>query len=91
MKITLDANPSDVPCGMKVTAEDGQDFIVQTDWEYPGLSSTFGGPSGCNCGASDGTIDCAACKLTASEMISLAAEWLNDNDGAEAEDPGYFD
>lgn len=38
----------------------------------------------------DGTIDCPDCGLTATEFISAAYDWLRDNDGAEADDPGYF-
>ena len=37
----------------------------------------------------DGTVNCK-CGVTASQFIQAAGEWLRDNDGAQAEDPGYF-
>lgn len=44
----------------------------------------------CNHEGTDGTVKCS-CGLTASDFIAAASEWLDDNIGAEAEDPGYFD
>ena len=38
----------------------------------------------------DGTIDCPECWATASDFIASAREWIDDHDGAEVEDPGYF-
>jgi hypothetical protein len=38
----------------------------------------------------DGTVDCKHCGVTAGEFIAAAGEWLRDNDGATADDPGYF-
>lgn len=43
----------------------------------------------CDHSSTDGTVDCK-CGVTASQFIQAAGEWLRDNDGAEAEDPGYF-
>jgi hypothetical protein len=40
--------------------------------------------------ATDGTVDCPVCKKTASSFIEEAREYLDQNDGAEAEDTGYF-
>lgn len=131
MKITLDANPSDAPCCLKIIADDGRDLLVQTDWDWPGIASTFGfslasvqkcdkcgktsekhfnrvvkfcphcinavGFPGTNVGstchhsATDGTIDCPECGIRAGEFISAARQWMADNDGAQADDPGYFD
>ena len=45
----------------------------------------------CEHDGTDGTVACDKCGMTASQFICAAGEWLNDNDGAEAEDPGYFD
>lgn len=140
MKITLDSNPSDAPCCLKITAENGQYLLVQTDWDWPGIASTFGWSiesvqnakrdgdfdwtaecgikvcqsckqayypmelenNRCECGArcytfttcdhsgSDGTVDCKECGCKASQFIQAARQWLDDNDGAQAEDPGYF-
>ena len=44
----------------------------------------------CDHAGTDGTVDCPQCKLTATDFITAAGEWLDDNIGAEAEDPGYF-
>lgn len=77
MKITLDSNPSDAPGCLKIVAEDGRDILIQTDWDLPGVASTFGWP-------------CPKCDTNASFFIQCAREWLDENDGAQAEDPGYF-
>lgn len=39
MKITL--STSDFGCFL-IQAEDGRDILIQSDWEFPGLASTFG-------------------------------------------------
>jgi len=39
----------------------------------------------------DGTVDCKDCGLTATDFIGAASDWLDDNDGATVEDPGYFE
>lgn len=44
----------------------------------------------CDHDGTDGTVDCKACGLTAGDFIAAAGEWLSENDGATAEDPGYF-
>jgi len=31
------------------------------------------------------------CGVQAGEFISAAGEWLRENDGVTADDPGYFD
>ena len=38
----------------------------------------------------DGSVDCE-CGMPASEFITAAGEWLRDNHGLTARDPGYFD
>lgn len=100
MKITLEANPSDAPCCIKIVAEDGRDILVQTDWDWPGVASTFGWSTrnvlsqhtpGCDHCGTDGTVDCPECQVPASRFIESARAWIDDNDGAEAEDPGYFE
>jgi len=65
----------------------GETLLVTTDYDYPGLASTFGWVP-CDCGETDGTVDCP--HRTASEMISEAAEYLDNHVGDEVEDPGYF-
>ncbi len=120
--MTLDSNPSDAPCCVKVIADDGRDVLFQTDWDWPSVASVFGfrlksvqkcavcgeistGLTNwvvkychscqqntgdiCSHDATDGTINCK-CGVTASDFICAARDYLNDNDGAQAEDPGYF-
>lgn len=73
--------------------------FVQSDWDYPGVASTFGwslrsvqresGPKCCHYGT-DGTVACPDCGMLAGDFIRAAYDYLCDNDGAEADDPGYF-
>lgn len=70
-----------------LVADDGRDILVQTDWDYPGVASTFGWQA-CSCGLTDGTVDCAHRK--AGEMIQEAAAYLDDHIGDQVDDPGYF-
>jgi hypothetical protein len=70
-----------------VVCEDGGDLLVQTDWDYPGLASTFGW-SPCPCGETDGTVDCP--HRSADEMIAEAREFLRAHAGDTVDDPGYF-
>jgi len=84
MKITLDEGDFGT---YLVRAEDGRDVLVQTDWDFPGIASTFGWIP-CPCGRTDGTVDCA--HKTASDMIAEARAFLDDHIGATTEDPGYF-
>jgi hypothetical protein len=182
MTITLNANPSDAPCCLKIEAEDGRDMLVQTDWDWPAIASVFGWSirdvkpkiltacfnrfsfdmpleavddcshsracdddvehwakeierpgeitpellalelkeygawnaeelsdddanwhrivwlaagnlkdDMCEHANTDGTVDCPKCGVKASQFIQEARQWLDDNDGAEAEDPGYFE
>lgn len=44
----------------------------------------------CSHDNSDGSIDCTDCGVTASDFISAATLWLEENNGIEADDPGYF-
>lgn len=105
-RIILDSDTSDCPgavCKI-VNAENNRDILVQTDWDAPSVASSFGwdmrsvqvqnaGYYGvrCNHSGTDGTVDCPDCGLKASTFISEAMDWINSNDGAEADDPGYFD
>ena len=68
-------------------AEDGLDLLVQTDFDFPGVATTFGW-SACSCGATDGTVDCD--HRTADEMIVEARDFLRAHAGDAADDPGYF-
>lgn len=128
-KITRNTNCNAPGCLGMIEHPDGRTVLVQTDWDYPGVASTFGwslalvqrAPHYCcgeeapcddpactectaarelaaeieECGPcdhdrTDGTIDCPDCGVTAGEFISAAADWLSENDGATADDPGYF-
>jgi hypothetical protein len=75
-----------------------ESYLVQTDWDYPGVAQSFGWSlrevqkpgSDCPHEATDGTVPCKACGLTQTDFISSAYDWLRDNHGVTAEDPGYF-
>ena len=67
--------------------DDGQELLVQTDWDYPGVASNLGW-SPCH-GDTDGTVDCS-CGKRARDLIASAAEFLDDHIGESFEDPGYF-
>ena len=77
-----------------------QSVLVQTDWDYPGVAGSFGWnmaevqqeerTAPCDHSGTDGTVTCPECSLTATDFISAAYDWLISNDGATAEDPGYF-
>ena len=85
MKITLERGDFST---YLIVAEDGRDILIQTDFDYPGIASTFGW-SPCDCGATDGTVDCG--HKAASQMIAEAQMFLDDNIGESVEDPGYFE
>jgi hypothetical protein len=69
---------------------------VQTDWEYPGVASSFGwsirddGDGDCDHNGTDGTVDCPSCGRTVIAFINSAAEYL-DSEPVAYDDPGYFD
>ena len=104
MKVTLDANPSDALCCIKLVAEDGRDILVQTDWDYPSIAANLGfslidcqvlqsnyyGAGPCDHDGTDGTVDCKACGYPAAAFIREAGEFLREHDGDNFEDPGYF-
>ncbi len=84
------------PCGFLIVADgagpyssDPHDTVmIQTDWDYPGVASRTGFVP-CECGATDGTVDCEHHK--ASDMIAAAYDWLAERDGqAFAELSDYF-
>tara|TARA_R100000234_G_scaffold110704_1_gene83244 strand:- start:996 stop:1280 length:285 start_codon:yes stop_codon:yes gene_type:complete len=70
-----------------IESDSGQTVLIQSDWDYPGVASSFGWTA-CDCGETDGTVDCS--HKTASEMIASAGEYLSENIGAAVDDPGYF-
>jgi hypothetical protein len=56
--------------------ETGDTKYVQSDWDIPGIATSFGA-----------NIDDT---LPASKQIAAAGEWIDENWGVTAEDPGYF-
>lgn len=140
-KITWDTDCNAPCCAGRIVAEDGRDILVQTDWDWPSVASTFGWSVAdvqnakregefdwkaecgvfkcpecssawypmeleqglcpdCDCAAerftpceheaTDGTVPCKACGLKPGDFIAAAGDYLDDNDGATADDPGYF-
>jgi len=77
-----------------VNEETGEDILIQTDWDYPGVASYLGWqhicPDGEAHGETDGTVDCPVCGESSSDMIGEAGEFLDDHIGDTFEDPGYF-
>jgi len=84
MNITLREGDFGTFC---LIAGDGREILVQIDYDFPGLASTFGW-SPCPCGDTDGTVDCD--HRTADEMIADARDFLRAHVGDTADDPGYF-
>lgn len=88
------------PCcpGEIVRECDGASILIHVDYDCPGVAETFGWdirtvqhPGGrCDHSATDGTVDCPACGITASQFIAEAGDWLAAHDGVTADDPGYF-
>lgn len=77
-----------VPTGYVVHTVDYAHSILIGDADAPGVAETFGWCP-CDCGATDGTVDCA--HRTAEAMLAEAINYLDSvaDMGATAEDPGY--
>jgi len=132
VQITWNTDVNAPCCLGEILADNGESVLIQTDWDYPGVASTFGwsvqnvqkpiaertlqsaltdldgidtlaeltrlvgecwqdeSENPCRHSETDGTVDCPECGVTAGEFIGAASEWLSDNDGATADDPGYF-
>ena len=67
--------------------DEANTVLCQTDWDWPALASNTGFVP-CECGATDGTVDCPHHK--ASDMIAAAYDWLEEHEGQLFDDPGYF-
>lgn len=87
--------------GEILSEDEKHSVLVQVDYDFPGVASTFGWnmvtvqrpereANPCEHAGTDGTVNCPDCGLTADVFIAAASEWLYDNDGATADDPGYF-
>jgi hypothetical protein len=84
MRITLERG---LAGSYLVLADNGASVLVQVDWDFPGLASSFGWLP-CFCGRTDDTIDCP--HRTAEVMIGEAREHLDRHLGETVDDPGYF-
>ena len=62
----------------EVVGDNGTSDFIQLDWNYPFTASRFGFVP-CECGATDGTVDCE--HKTATQMISEAYDFLVDHVG----------
>ena len=81
---------------------EGRSRLIDCDWEFPGVASSFGWSIAgvqrrgyhergyCEHDSTDGTVACKQCGTKAGDFIAAAYDWLLDNDGATADDPGYF-
>jgi hypothetical protein len=69
--------------------DSGESLLIQTDWDFPGVASTFGWVPCRRCRTTDGTVDCA--HKTATQMIHEAADFLDRHVDKQVEDPGYFE
>ena len=56
--------------------------FVESDWDYAALASALGWVP-CQCGGTDGTVDCKSCGRTVSAMLSEAFDYLEERDGEE--------
>lgn len=66
-----------------------EDMVIQTDWDYPGLASSMGWRA-CECGGTDGTVDCEKCGRVADRMMAEAYDWIRAHMNEKFDDPGYF-
>ena len=100
--INTDINAPCCPCEILGFDDNGKQIgsiLVQSDWDCPGFARAFGwdiksvqvdDEHMCEHDSTDGTVDCKECGCKAGTFISSAYDFLSDNDGAEADDPGYF-
>lgn len=74
------------PCGFLIVRDGANPYspdpsdtrLIQSDWDWPEVASRTGYVP-CECGATDGTVDCA--HRTASDMISAAYDWACEHAG----------
>jgi hypothetical protein len=69
--------------------DEANTVLIQMDWDFPSIASDFGFVPCDMCHETDGTVDCE--HHTATEMITAAAEYLDDCEGQFITDPGYFE
>lgn len=86
MKIRLE-RPSNAPnfCFEVIDVETGESVeFIQSDWDYAPTATTFGWQP-CECGGTDGTVDCVACDRKVGDMLAEAYDYLCDHEGEEVE------
>lgn len=74
------------PCGFLIVADNADAYsanpadtvLIQSDWDFPSVAARTGFVP-CECGATDGTVDCP--HHTAGDMITAAYDWLAERDG----------
>ena len=76
-----------------INEDTGEHILIQTDWDYPGLASSFGWSPCTHCrqgcrGRTDGTVDCA--KRSVGQHLTSAVKYLDAHIGDSINDPGYF-
>jgi hypothetical protein len=92
---------------VQAVGDASKSLFVQTDWDYPSIARTFGWDMStvkrksadeeeeeskpCKHNHTDGTVKCRDCGLEPSDFIAAAYDYLSENEGAIADDPGYFD
>jgi hypothetical protein len=89
-KIML-CEPDNAPCCIAEIVNcdnESETLLIQTDWDWPGVASTFGWRACRKCSDTDGTVDCA--HKTASRMIQEAGKFIESHYGKRVSDPGYF-
>jgi hypothetical protein len=79
--------------------DEANTVLVQIDYDFPSVARNLGWSMDsiqvpglkpfCHHESTDGTIDCS-CGVKAIDFINAARQWINENDGAIADDPGYF-
>lgn len=94
MKIMIQLKMSQFGCYELLNLDTNKSKLIQTDWDFPGIASSFGFIP-CECcrifgsDSTDGTVDCIHKKT--SQMIKEARDFLDDHCGDKIEDPGYFE
>ncbi len=81
MRVILQQGPEGAPnfCFGLYTEDTGECLeFIQSDWDYPSIASRLGF-SACECGHTDGTVDCAHRKV--SEMLAEAFDYLAERAG----------
>ena len=105
MKIYIETDTSNAPGSLcyLVDGTGDRSTLIQSQDDACGVASTFGwniqevqledddGTEGaCAHCQTDGTVNCPDCGVDSAAFISAACDYIDCNDGASAEDPGYF-